>query len=157
VNIFLLSAFALGATASHAETLNLCTSEETDVFHCHLKKIDISLCLSSNGSFTYRAGRGKNIGLELSQKADGQNIFFVSSVAFAGGGEGHIRFSNHDYTYFLFDRTVKSDDGPVFSSGITIYKKGKLISQSSCRNSASIHQDAHSKLSEEQYQDLPDY
>lgn len=111
--------------------------------------------MAPDNSFIYRAGSQSKIDLYLKQDGGNKkNKFFFSSTMYPGGGESHIRFSNGTYNYFLFDRTIKEDDGPASSSGVVIFNKQKRIAASECQNDASIHAEAYSNLTKEEYKNI---
>jgi len=142
------------AVSAHAE--GLCTSNETAVFNCELKKSVSSLCQSTeNGILTYRNGLDGKINFQISGNNEGKkDVFYFSNRPYAGGGEAHIRFSRLGYTYYLYDKTVKTDDGPTFSAGIAVYKGEKKISNSACNNNASIRSSAYQSISREMYRSI---
>jgi hypothetical protein len=145
----------LFATSSaHAE--GMCKPDEQVIFNCELKKSVASFCSSPDRhTFTYRNGTTKKIDLEMTgTSTSNDGVFFFSNVPYAGGGEAHIRFSRGDYTYYLYDKTVKTEDGPVFSAGIAIYHGTKKISNPVCENDASIHQQAYENMVKEEYRNI---
>ncbi|WP_322015971.1 hypothetical protein [Paraburkholderia sp. J12] len=141
------------ATVAHAE--GMCKSGELTIFNCALSKSISSLCQSSDkGVLTYRNGIDREVRFELSNKGNQNSpVFFFSNTPYAGGGEAHIRFSNQEYTYYLYDKTIKTDEGPTFSAGIVIYKKNK-ISNLVCSNDASIHEEAYQSMTKEAYRSI---
>ncbi|CAG9255541.1 conserved exported hypothetical protein [Burkholderia diffusa] len=140
--------------AAHAE--GLCTTKEVAIFNCELKKTVSSLCQSTeNGTLTYRNGINGKINLQISDgKGIKRGVFYFSSVPYAGGGEAHIRFSRLGYTYYLYDRTVKTDEGPTFSAGIAIYRGERKISNFICNNDASIRAGAYQSITKEDYRSI---
>ncbi|MGU7775355.1 hypothetical protein ACV229_34950 [Burkholderia sp. MR1-5-21] len=141
------------ATVVTARAEGLCATKETVIFNCEFKNSVSSLCQSlEGGALIYRNGVDGRINLKIS---DGKNdVFFFSNTPYAGGGEAHIRFSRSGYTYYLYDKTVKGDEGPVFSAGIVIYKGGKKISSFACINDASIRAGAYQSISREKYRSI---
>lgn len=104
---------------------------------------------------TYRAAAKGKLQLQISEtKKNKGKLFFFSSTPYAGGGEAHIRFVNAGYTYYLYDRAVKGEGGPIFSSGVAIYRDGEKISNPTCENDASIHQSAYENMTREPYLDI---
>lgn len=144
----------VSAAAAHAE--GLCTTKETAIFNCELEKFASSLCQSTeNGTLTYRNGIDRKINLRISDnKKSKKDVFYFSNTPYAGGGEAHIRFSQFDYTYYLYDRTIKTDEGPTFSAGIVIYKGKKKISNLTCNNDASIREGAYQSITKEAYRSI---
>ena len=135
----------------HAE--GLCAAKETAIFNCEIRKSISSLCQSKeNGILTYRNGFDGKISLQISGNNESKrDVFYFSSRPYAGGGETHIRFSRLGYTYYLYDKTVKTDEGPTFSAGIVVYKGEKKISNLVCDNDASIRADAYQSIARESY------
>lgn len=139
--------------AAHAE--GLCTVEETAIFNCELEKSTSSFCQSNkNGALTYRNGSFERINLKISDNGGGGNVFYFSSVPYAGGGEAHIRFSHLGFTYYLYDKTVKADEGPEFSAGIVVYNGERKISNLSCNNDASIRERAYQYITREKFRSI---
>ena len=144
----------VSVVAARAE--GLCNTKETVIFNCELKNSVSSLCQSTeNGSMTYRNGSDGKIKLQVSDnKKNKENVFFFSNTPYAGGGEAHIRFSRLNYTYYLYDKVIKVDDGPEISAGIVVYKKTKKISNLVCNNDASIRASAYRSIYKEKYQSI---
>lgn len=140
--------------ASTCQAASQCQKNESLIFNCITRHSRASLCESKKDeTLVYRATSQGKLRLQISEPNKG-SIFFLSSTPYAGGGEAHIRFSNADYTYYLYDKTIKSDDGPIFSSGIVIYHHAKRISNLICSNDASIHQKAYGRITSEPYIDI---
>ncbi|MCC8392454.1 hypothetical protein LJ656_07625 [Paraburkholderia sp. MMS20-SJTR3] len=140
--------------AAHAE--GLCTAKETAIFNCELEKSISSLCQSTeNGALTYRNGSDGNINLQISHSSGiTKDIFYFSNARYAGGGEAHIRFSRQGYTYYLYDKTIKTEEGPTFFAGIVVYKGRKKISNRVCNNDASIREKAYQGIVREEYESI---
>jgi hypothetical protein len=149
------SIIGLAVTATvHAE--GLCTIKETAIFNCELQKSTASLCQSiENETLIYRNGVDGNLNLQVSDgKGSKKDTFYFSSAPYAGGGEAHIRFSRLGYTYYLYDKVVKTDEGPTFSAGIVIYRGGRKISNLMCSNDASIRSGAYQSIAKEAYRSI---
>ncbi|WP_126877438.1 hypothetical protein [Paraburkholderia kururiensis] len=144
----------VSAVAAHAE--GLCATKETAIFNCELEKTVSSLCQSTeNGTLTYRNGIDGKINLQVSDNKEiKKDVFYFSNTPYAGGGEAHIRFSQLGYTYYLYDRTVKADEGPTFSTGIVIYRGKRKISNLTCNNDASIRAGAYQSITKETYRSI---
>lgn len=141
--------FSAGARAE-----GMCNVNEVAIFNCELKKNTASLCKSKDRDVvTYRNGNRKMIKLVLSDNGEG-NVFFFSNVPYAGGGESHVRFSINNYSYYLYDKTVKTDSGPIFSAGIVVYRRADKISNLLCNNNASIRQYAYQNLARDNYRNI---
>jgi hypothetical protein len=141
-------------TCAHAK--GLCEKGEEMIFNCKLPKSDSSLCRSDSGDvLTYRNGRKRKINLEISDAGEAMGrIFYFSNTPYAGGGETHIRFTSSNYTYFIYNKTITTDDGPVFSAGVVIYQGGDQISNLVCSNNASIREDAYRAITREAYRSV---
>lgn len=134
----------------------MCKKNETVIFNCDLKKSVSSLCkMEKNGTLAYRNGAEEKNDLEVSGDGpDQHSVFYFSNIAYAGGGEAHIRFSRGGYSYYLYDKTVKADEGVNFSAGIVVYRGNKKISNVICQNDASIHQQAYTDIAKEVYKNI---
>jgi len=157
MNVYQVTAASImglvSVAAAHAE--GLCSTEEAAVFNCELKASVSSLCQSTeNGSLIYRNGVGEKINLQISDKKNKRNVFFLSNTPYSGGGETHIRFSRMGYTYYLYDKVIKVDDGPETFAGIVVYKKNKKIYSLACNNNASIRASAYQSISREKYRSI---
>ncbi|WP_429443925.1 hypothetical protein [Paraburkholderia sp. 40] len=142
------------SAAAYAE--GMCNDNEMIVFNCQSNRSTASLCKEMGGdALTYRHGKMNRIDLEVSAVGlRKKEKFYFSSIPYSGGGEAHIRFFNGGYTYFLYDKTVRVDEGPEFSSGIVVYRHGRKISQETCNNDASIQHAAYSEIKKEEYMDI---
>ncbi|KAB0640111.1 hypothetical protein [Burkholderia stagnalis] len=139
--------------AAHAE--GMCTEKEVVIFNCELEKTIASLCQSTeSGTLTYRNGNGGKIGLQISDSKRIKKVFYFSNIPYAGGGEAHIGFSRLGYTYYLYDKTIRSDEGSTFSAGIVVYRGEKKISNISCNNNASIRERAYQEIAREKYRSI---
>lgn len=149
-------ALGLGlAMGAHAE--GLCESREAVIFNCELIKSVSSLCRSNdNHVLTYRNGSKGDLNLQISDERGGGVNFYFSSTPYSGGGESHIRFSRFHYTYYLYDKIVKSDDGPIFSAGIIIYKDDRKVANLFCKNDATIRESAYDTITRETYRSISD-
>lgn len=146
----------LGSKHLAVSAEGICTAGEAAIFNCDLRGGAASLCESnSEGILTYRHKTRNSIDLEISDGADRRGkVFHFSSTHYAGGGEAHIRFAGGGYTYFLYDKTVKTEDGSDFSAGIIVYKGNINIATYVCTNDASIRQSAYLIIKEEGYKDI---
>lgn len=150
-----ISLIDLIATSSvHAE--GMCKGGEAVVFNCETQKSVSSLCESKGtGVLSYRNGVAGRINFELSDSgAQKGRFFYFSNTPYAGGGEAHIRFSRSGYTYYLYDKSIKTDDGPMFSAGVVVYRGEKKISSSICNNDASIRRNAYDDITKEIYRSI---
>ena len=142
-------------TGAHAE--GLCQADEAVIFNCEMPRSVSSLCQSDGGILTYRNSKNGKLYLKISD-AGGEmgKIFYFSNAPYAGGGEAHIRFSRFKYTYYLYDKTVKTDGAPMFSAGILIYKGNERIANLACGNDASIRERAYHTITREAYSSIGD-
>ncbi|WP_193101074.1 hypothetical protein [Burkholderia sp. Z1] len=139
-----------------ARAEGMCTTKEVAIFNCELEKSVSSLCQSTeNGVLIYRNGVDGKVNFQTpGSKQDAKDLFFLSYAPYAGGGEAHIRFYWLGRTYYLYDRVIKGDGGPMFSSGISIYKRKEKISNCSCGNDASIRAIAYQSIARETYRSI---
>ncbi|MCG5074704.1 hypothetical protein [Paraburkholderia tagetis] len=153
--IFILLALELGLMVG-VRAEGLCEAGETVIFNCELPKSVSSLCQSENdGVLTYRNGANGKLNLKLSDKGRGKGrVFYFSGTPYAGGGEAHIRFLKSGYTYYLYDKAVKTGDGQEFSAGVVIYKASGRVANLVCNNDASIHETAYHEITKEAYQSI---
>jgi hypothetical protein len=151
---FISLANFLAISCAYAE--GLCKERETAIFNCELQKSTSSMCESNDtGVLFYRNGVVNQIDLEFSDNgARKGKIFYFSNAPYAGGGEAHIRFSRSGYTYYLYDKTVRTGEGPTFSAGVVVYKRTQKISNLICGNDASIHQNAYHSITKERYRSI---
>ena len=145
--LFTLTIFTI-QTAPMAATL--CTGEEQSLFNCTTKRKIISLCGSKlltkeEGYVQYKFGTRSKIDFHFPSEPSPQGRHFqLSSTAYAGGGKTHIKFSNENVEYIIFERTIKVDMDEkvncrtIFSDGILVRKKGKEIVQYRCEGSDGI-------------------
>lgn len=154
--ISIISTLIIGGMHLISSAEGLCTNTESALFNCDLQNGTASLCESNNdGALTYRNGTRSEINLEISDVGKcGGKVFYLSDVSYAGGGEVHIRFQNEKYSYFLYDRTVKTEDGPEFIAGIVVYREDKKIANLLCKNDASIKQGAYLRINREKYKTI---
>ncbi|WP_146010020.1 hypothetical protein [Burkholderia sp. WAC0059] len=141
-------------SCAHAE--GMCKGREAEIFTCEMERSISSLCESKDtGAFFYRNGFVNKINLDVSENGVRKGrIFYFSRALYSGGGEAHIRFSRAGYTYYLYDKTIKTDGGPTFSAGIVIYRGATEISNHVCLNNASIHRNAYSDIPKENYRSI---
>ena len=71
---------------------------------------------------------------------------------YSGGGESQITAKNADYTYTVYDRTIRtsfdeSGNDPEFSSGLVIARGGRVISSKMCKGEATVDAAAQQALS----------
>lgn len=111
---------------------SLCATGEAVFFSCPIGTKQVAVCGAQSGA-RYRYGSPSRIELEVAT---------VTSVSrgFAGGGETQITASHGDYSYTVYDRTVRTSfdaDGrhdPVFSSGLIVRRGGRTISARRCND-----------------------
>lgn len=141
-------------TGVHAE--GLCEARETVIFNCELPKSVSSLCRSNDsGVLAYRNGVNGKLNLKISEGSGKKGrVFYFSNTPYSGGGEAHIRFTRSGYTYYLYDKTVKSDDGPISSAGVVIFKGDEKIANLVCSNDASIREAGYRAITKEAYRSI---
>jgi hypothetical protein len=93
----------------------LCTSGERVLFSCRMKEKSVALCASADlgrttGYVQYRFGTAQKLELQYpKEKEPAESNFFISSIAYSGGGEARVRFLRNNVSYYIYERTVKSN------------------------------------------------
>ena len=130
-------AFCGGAPAYAAAGESLCAAGEPVVFACHVGSKMVSLCRppGDRGMLSYRFGRPD--ALELSYPAQGRQAsaaFTVKSAPLVGGGETTVAFRRGAYTYTVYSRVGRGEDGatPEFEDGVIVSRRGKVLSRMRC-------------------------
>lgn len=151
--MFVLAVGIVVAPFSRAE--GMCGAAEKVIFNCELQKATASLCESFDSVLSYRNGTSSKMILEVSDSGSlREKVFYFSNTPYAGGGESHVRFSRGGYTYYMYDKTVKTDDGPVSSAGVVVYQNDKKMGNLICNNDASIRQAGYRDIAREEYKDI---
>jgi hypothetical protein len=132
-----LVAFGGGAGGHAAAGESLCAAGEPVVFACHVGTKMVSLCRppGDRGMLSYRFGRPG--ALELSYPAQGRQAsaaFTVKSSPLVGGGETTVAFRRGAYTYTVYSRVGRGEDGatPEFEDGVIVSRRGKVLSRMRC-------------------------
>ena len=132
-------AAACYAAAPLAAAESLCAADEPVVFACHVGSKLVSLCrpTGDRGMLSYRFGRPD--GLELSYPEPGRQAsaaFTVKSVPLIGGGETTVAFQRGAYTYTVYSRVARGEDGvsPEFEDGVIVARRGKVLSRMRCED-----------------------
>jgi hypothetical protein len=122
----------------------LCSKNEETVFNCitgtHVASICVSITPNKDGDFMqYRFGTKASVEFQFpNSKANYENPFLLSSTSFGGGGESHLRFTNDNYEYIVYERTTKGKSDmngirpSIFGSGIFVKKDGKRLKEYKC-------------------------
>ena len=119
---------------------SLCSPGATPLFTCAIGAKIVSIC-NAGGKAAYYFGKPERV--EMSSKA-----LSVASQGFSGGGETQIYFKNGAYTYIVYDRTERTSfsaggpNSPDSSSGLSVLKGDKTISDTACGSDATISADA---------------
>lgn len=122
-----------------AASPRLCAAGEEAVLACGVDggKV-LSLC-ARDGLLQYRFGKaGAPEMVWPDRPAPAKGRFFLSTTAFAGGGEERIRFSNGGYDYVVFQRDVALDWNPDGTrdrhqdEGVVVLKAGKVVGRRIC-------------------------
>jgi hypothetical protein len=126
-----------GASEGGAGTL--CETGETPFFSCEIGAKRVSVCGSGSGA-VYRYGTPGKV--ELTSRS-----LTFANRAYSGGGESQITAKNGDYTYTVYDSTVRTSFGaggndPEFSSGLVVSRGERMISSKMCKTESSIGADA---------------
>ena len=121
----------------------LCEAGETSFFSCEIGAKRVSVCGGGSGA-VYRYGTPGKV--ELTSRS-----LTFANRAYSGGGESQITAKNNDYTYTVYDSTVRTAFGdggndPEFSSGLAISRGGRVISTKLCKGESSVDADAGGAL-----------
>ena len=108
----------------------LCQAGETPFFSCEVGAKHVSVCGSGSGA-VYRYGTPGKV--ELTSRS-----LTFANQGYSGGGESQITAKNSDYTYTVYDRTVRTSFGeggndPEFTAGLVIARAGRVISAKVCK------------------------
>jgi hypothetical protein len=132
-------AAACCAAAPPAAAASLCAPDEPVVFACHVGSKLVSLCRppGDRGMLSYRFGRPES--LELSYPEPGRQAgaaFTVKSAPLIGGGETTVAFRRGAYTYTVYSRVGRGEDGttPAFEDGVIVARRGKVLSRMRCED-----------------------
>jgi hypothetical protein len=115
------------------------------MFHCQINKEWADLFFDASGVVHYVHSKNGVIDLSLDNRLK-KDLFRISSMPLNGGGEAHIKFSNHSYDYYLYDITAHSGEDYTFKSGVAVLKDGVVLSNKECINDATILRDAYEGL-----------
>ena len=67
------------------------------------------------------------------------------------GDTNRISDSNGRVTFLLYNKSVKTDNGPEASAGIVVHKKGQKIANLSRENNVSISAEAYEAMRQEDF------
>ncbi|MFC5461231.1 hypothetical protein [Massilia niabensis] len=130
---------ALAAIGLPPLTQSLCASNEPVVFACHVGSKVVSLCRAADdrGMLSYRFGKPE--ALELTYPEPGRQAraaFTVKSAPLIGGGETTVAFQRGAYTYTVYSRVGRGEDGatPEFEDGVIVSRRGKVLSRMRCED-----------------------
>jgi hypothetical protein len=117
----------------------LCTTGETPFFSCEIGTKRVSVCGGGTGA-VYRFGTPGKV--ELTSRA-----LAFANRGYSGGGESQVTATNGEYSYTVFDRTVRTsfDEGrndPAFSSGLLVGRGGRVLSSRMCKGESPVVADA---------------
>ena len=121
----------------------LCEAGETPFFSCEIGAKRVSVCSGGSGA-VYRYGTPGKV--ELTSRS-----LTFANQGYSGGGESQLTATNDDYTYTVYDRTVRTSFGeggndPEFSSGLIVARGGRVISSKMCKGESSVDADAERAL-----------
>lgn len=121
----------------------LCEAGETSFFSCEIGAKRVSVCGAGSGA-VYRYGTPGKV--ELTSRS-----LTFANQGYSGGGESQLTATNDDYTYTVYDRTVRTSFGeggndPEFSSGLIVTRGGRVISSKMCKGGSSVDADAERAL-----------
>jgi hypothetical protein len=133
----IVAAGCCASPAAHAASL--CAPNEPVVFACHVGAKMVALCrpAGDRGMLSYRFGGADK--LELSYPEPGRQAsaaFTVKSVPLIGGGETTVAFQRGAYTYTVYSKVARADDGmgPEFDDGVIVARRGKELSRMRCED-----------------------
>jgi len=132
-------ALLAACTAAPVQAASLCAPNEPVVFACHVGSKMVSLCrpAGDRGMLSYRFGGPDK--LELTYPEPGRQAstaFTVKSVPLIGGGETTVAFKRGVYTYTVYSKVARSEDGesPEFEDGLIVARRGKVLSKMRCED-----------------------
>lgn len=108
-----------------------CTPRESTIFSCAMpggKRL--AVCVTEAGVAEYRFGRDVP---ELTLQGG-----TWSNVAYSGGGEAQILFSNGDTDYLVFSRVVRTNftpgepNDPAIHDGVVVLRAGEVLATLLC-------------------------
>jgi hypothetical protein len=129
--------------ASSITGATLCAAGERASFSCEIGAKRVSVCGAASGAI-YRYGTPDHVELML------RRVTFAHR-GYAAGGESQLTANNGDYTYTVFDSTVRtsfdeSGNDPDFSSGLVIARGGHVISSKPCNGAPALNTDTRRAL-----------
>ena len=131
-------ALLAACAAAPLQAASLCAPDEPVVFACHVGSKMVSLCrpAGDRGMLSYRFGGPDK--LELSYPEPGRQAsaaFTVKSAPLIGGGETTVAFKRGIYTYTVYSKVARSEDGaPEFEDGVIVARRGKVLSKMRCED-----------------------
>lgn len=132
-------ALLAACAATPVQAASLCAPNEPVVFACHVGSKMVSLCrpAGDRGMLSYRFGGPDK--LELTYPEPGRQAsaaFTVKSVPLIGGGETTVAFKRGVYTYTVYSKAARSEDGesPEFEDGVIVARRGKVLSKMRCED-----------------------
>jgi hypothetical protein len=130
VGLLCLTPAMLGNAPLSTATPQSCAARERPLFACPIGTRVVSVCHGPAGA-TYRYGRPGKSEIKL-------NGGRFAQKGYSGGGESQLRFDQRDFTYVVFDRTIRTGFGsdgrnnPRFDAGLLVLNKGKVVSMRLC-------------------------
>ena len=118
-----------------------CQVHEEKVFSCQIQKSNkvLSLCAVSgkannSGYLHYRFGRPGYVELQYPQGVqDSYSKFRWQTIAYSGGWDTRIQFSNAGHRYQVYDRAYKIDiKHKDRSGGVLVFKGPKKLAELKC-------------------------
>jgi hypothetical protein len=136
-----------------------CGDNDKTVFYCEMKESSLSIC-SNDYIIYYKHFKKGNLDF-LYPENNSNGMFYISNKSYSGGGESRIRFINHDFSYVIFDKLVKREDGGEifsdFESGIMVVKNNKVLSTKFCDDSSGINENITPHLIKEEFVDFSNF
>ena len=137
--IVALACWAASSAWAQAPADSLCLANEPVVFACSVEGKIVSLCRSASAGqgLSYRFGRPAAIELRYPQPGQrARPAFTVKTEPLIGGGITRVAFQRGGYTYTVYSRVGRAEDGatPEFEDGITVERRGKLLRHLRCED-----------------------
>lgn len=134
-----LACWAASSAWALAPAESLCLADEPVVFACSVEGKIVSLCRSASAGqgLSYRFGRPAAIELRYPQPGQrARPAFTVKTEPLIGGGITRVAFQRGGYTYTVYSRMGRTEDGatPEFEDGITVERRGKLLRHLRCED-----------------------
>lgn len=126
------------AASAPGARIGLCQPGELPLFSCAIGAKTVSVCGGGVGrerSAQYRFGTRARV--EISSPRQGPDSLVFAQVPYSGGGELQFTFTNGDYRYVAYSRTIRTGfdergNRPKFEDGVFVQRGGRLLSDKRC-------------------------